>query len=151
MSENNAHPFQYQADRQGTLMRLQVRAWRGGFWVESSSLSYSLMELVTRLLLSSGRGSDGEPIPPDIIERQRYLMDLATLARDRSFMPPDLWNRIRSWNGRRADMTHGLAQGRIKYEELKAVAWEGMQLYGAIQNEWLQPVVGKPQDANFRT
>lgn len=113
------HPYQDQVDRMWEIIKLNGKARKNGFWLESLSLSYVLLEVELRLLLTSKVGKDGIPISLEKIEKQQYLMQLANLAKDNKFLDEDTWRRIKEFNDVRKEAIHGLIRGEISYAELE--------------------------------
>lgn len=50
------HPYQDQVDKMWDLIKKRKLAYSNGFWLECMSLSYILLEIELRLLLSSKVG-----------------------------------------------------------------------------------------------
>lgn len=131
------HPFQNQAKIMWDLVKRKISADKKESWVESMSLSYTLIEIGLRFLLSSKTGASGTPVPPEEIDRQKYLMDLANLAKEKEFIDETIWEKIKEFNSIRRKSIHSLAQGKIKYEDLEEPALQSLELLGDIQNCWL--------------
>ncbi len=131
------HPYQYQVNKMWEIIKRKNLAQANGFWLESINLSYILIEIELRLLLSSKAGGTGIPIPPDKIDRQNYLMELANLSKSNGFIDNTLWEKIRSFNQYRKKATHSFAQGEIEYDELKEPAMKTNDIIYDIQNLWL--------------
>jgi len=139
------HPYQDQVDKMWDLIKRKISAQKNGFWLESISLSYILLEIELRLLLSSKAGASRNPIPPRKIDNQDYLMNLANLAKDKGFIDKTIWNRIKDFNSTRKKAIHGLAQGEISYEDLKEPALSIHNLVYDIQSCWL-PIKFGPEE-----
>lgn len=137
------HPYQDQLNRLGNFIKLRNRAIHEGFWLEVIDLTYVLLELELRLLLTSEAGKQGKPLSRMKIDKQRYLSDLAKLAKDNEFINSILWKQIADFNKRRRDAIHGLAQGRISYSELKDVCSDTSTIIFDIQSCWLPLSYGK--------
>ena len=131
------HPYQDQVNRMWEIIKLRFRAQKDGYWLESISLSYVLLEIQLRLLLSSRAGTSGEPIPPETTDEKRYLRDLATVARNRGFIDKNIWTKIDDFNEGRIRAIHGLAQGKTSYEDLREIASRATGIMSDIQNRWL--------------
>jgi len=119
------------------LIKRKIAAQNNGFWLEAISLSYILLEIELRLLLSSKAGALRIPIPPRKIDSQNYLMNLANLAKEEGFIDEKIWDRIKNFNHTRKKAIHGLAQGEISYENLEEIALIAGELMYDIQSCWL--------------
>ena len=126
------HPYQDQIDKVGDFLELEMLARKCKCWLEAISISYILLEIMLRLLLSSKAGTSQIPIPPKTINDQNYLMRLANLARDNGFMDETIWKRTKEFNEVRKKAIHGLAQGEISYSELKGPALSTRRLMAYI-------------------
>ena len=131
------HPYQYQVNKMGDLIKRKNLAQAKGFWLESISLSYVLLEIELRLLLASKAGDSGIPTPTNKIDSQKYLMKLATLAKGNGFIDETIWNQIKDFNEARKKAIHNLAQGIICYDDLKEPALSTTKLIYDIQSCWL--------------
>lgn len=139
------HPYQDQVNRMWNLVKLRVRAIKQESWLEVIDLTYALLEMELRLLLTSKAGEQNKPLSRVEIDQQKYLMDLANLAKGSGFLDTSLWEKIREFNKKRADAIHGLAQGRISYLELKDVFENTTELIYNIQSLWL-PISYGPEE-----
>lgn len=139
------HPYQGQINRMWDLIKRKISAQKNGCWMESIDLSYILLEIELRLLLSSKAGNSGIPIRPRKIDDQDYLMNLANLAKDNGFVDKIIWKRIKEFNHARKKAIHGLAQGEISYDDLKEPALSIGNLIFDIQSRWL-PIEFGPQE-----
>ena len=139
------NPYQDQVNKMWDLIKRRISAQKNGFWLESISLSYILLEIELRLLLSSKAGTSGIPIPPRKINNQNYLMKLANLAKDNGFIDETIWKRTKDFNEARRKAIHGLAQGEISYSELKEPALSTGNLIFDIQSRWL-PITFGPEE-----
>lgn len=137
------HPYQDQVNRMWNLVKMRNRAKHKGFWLEAIDLTYVLLEMELRLLLTSKAGKQGKPLSQMKINNQRYLMNLANLAKDNEFIDATLWEQIKDFNEKRRDAIHGLAQGKISYFELKDVCRDTSKIIYSIQNLWLPISFGK--------
>jgi len=136
------HPYQNQINKMWELIKRKNLAQQNGFWMESLCLSYILLEIELRLLLSSKAGAHGVPLPPRKIDSQHYLMNLANLAKDNGFIDESIWKRIKDFNDIRRKAIHSLAQGEISYEDLKEPALSISSLIFDIQSCWLPIKIG---------
>ena len=143
--ETIMHPYQDQTDRMWEIIKLELKAKKNGFWLESLSLSYILLEARLRFLLKSKAGKDGIPLPSHKIDKQKYLMSLANLARDHEFINHEIWSKIREFNDIRKKAIHGMIHGEITYSELKEPAENVFEIAYAIQNRWLPITIGKEE------
>jgi hypothetical protein len=141
------HPFQDQMGPMWEIVKRMVSAEKKESWIEAISLSYTLLEIELRLLLSSKAGRAKTPLPPEKIEKQENLMNLANLARDHRFIDEALWEKIREFNDIRRKAIHRLAQGEISYDDLKEPALRSSKLFGEIQDRWLTITWGPVQKA----
>lgn len=139
------HPFQKQANIMWELIKRMITAGRKESWIEAISLSYTL-EVELRFLLSSRAGKTGIPIPSEIIDKQKFLMALANLAKDKGFIDESIWKKIQEFNDIRRKAIHRLAQGEISYEELKEPALKSHKIIGEIQDRWL-PMKWGPEES----
>jgi len=139
------HPYQDQVDRMWEIIKLNGRARQNGFWLESLSLSYVLLEVELRLLLTSKAGKDSIPISLGKIESQQYLMQLANFAKDNKFLDEGTWLRIKDFNDVRRKAIHGLIRGKISYAELEIPAIQFIDLAYTIQSRWLKITIGKEE------
>jgi len=139
------HPYQGQVDKMWEIIKLELRAKKNGFWLESLSLSYMLLEVGLRLLLTSKAGKDGIPLSSDKIDKQRYLIQLANLAKDHKFLDIETWQKIKEVNDIRRKAIHGLMRGEITYEELAEPAKDTFRIAYAVQNKWLPITFGKAE------
>ncbi len=119
------------------LIKRKNLAQAKGFWLESISLSYILLEIELCLLLSSKARDSVIPTPTSKIYRQKYLMKLATLAKKNGFIDETIWNQIQDFNEARRKAIHNLAQGIICYGDLKEPALSTTKLIYDIQSCWL--------------
>jgi len=140
------HPYQYQVNKMWEMIKRKNLAQANSFWLESLSLSYVLLEIELRLLLSSKAGDSSIPIPPEKINQQNYLMELANLAKSNGFIDEAMWNKIRDFNQYRSKAIHGLAQGDIEYDELKEPALNTTILLYDIQSCWLPIKFGEIEE-----
>ncbi|MBE3143959.1 MAG: hypothetical protein IMZ61_08555 [Planctomycetes bacterium] len=141
------HPFQSQVNNMWKLIKLKIRAQKKESWIEAISLSYTLLEIELRLLLSSKKGASGIPVPPEEIYKQQYLKDLAKVAREKGFIDDTLWGKIIEFNDIRRKAIHRFALGEISYEDLKGPALESTEIMGEIQNCWGGPVKWGPEES----
>lgn len=139
------HPYQDQVNKMWEIIKLELRAKKNGFWLESLSLSYLLLEVSLRLLLTSKAGKDGIPLSSEKIDKQRYLMQLANLAKDHKFLDIETWEKIKEFNDIRGKSIHGLMRGEITYEELEEPAKNTFEIAYAVQNKWLPITFGKAE------
>jgi len=139
------HPYQDQIDKVGDFLELEMLARKNKCWLESISISYILLEIMFRLLLSSKAGTSQIPIPPKTINDQNYLMKLANLARDNGFMDETIWKQTNDFNKARNKAIHGLAQGEINYSELKGPALSTRRLMAYINNCRLRITFGQEE------
>jgi hypothetical protein len=137
MKERKMNPFQYQVNNMWELIKRVISAGKKESWLEAISLSYTLLEVNLRLLLSSKAGRDRAPIPPEVIGKQKYLMDLANLARKKEFIDDTLLGKIQKFNDIRNKAIHRLAHGEISYEDLREPAMESHKIMGEIQGCYL--------------
>lgn len=132
------HPYQAQVDRMWPeFIKLRIRAIKQGHWLEVIDLTYIILEIELRLLLISKAGEQGKPLPIVEIDKQKYLMTLASLAKSKGFLDNSLLGKIKNFNNKRRNAMHGLAQGRISYSELEDVYNNTTELIYDIQNRWL--------------
>jgi len=131
------HPYQNQVNKMWEVIKLELRAKKNGFWLESLSLSYMLLEVNLRLLLTSKAGKDSIPLSSGKIDKQLYLIQLANLARDHKFIGRVTWQKIKEFNDMRRKAIHSLIRGEITYEELEEPAKNTFEIAYAIQNKWL--------------
>jgi len=139
------HPYQDQVNKMWEIIKLELRAKKNGFWLESLSLSYMLLEVTLRLLLTSKAGKDGIPLSSDKIGKQLYLIQLANLAKDHKFLDTETWQKIKELNDIRRKAIHGLMHGEITYAELEEPAKNTFEIAYAIQNKWLPITFGKAE------
>jgi len=139
------HPFQDQINRMWLLIKLRIKANKQGFWLEVVDLSYVILEIKLRLLLTSKAGKKNLPIPKEKIEKQDYLMTLANLAKDNYFLNQNIWKKVKDFNKTRTDAIHGLAQGRISYHDLEDICKNTENLINEIQNSWLPITYGNEE------
>ncbi|PIP17197.1 MAG: hypothetical protein COX44_01185 [Candidatus Portnoybacteria bacterium CG23_combo_of_CG06-09_8_20_14_all_37_13] len=125
------------------LIKLQLRAKRKECWLEVIDLTYILLEIELRLLLTSKGGNQNVPLSRNKIDQQEYLMSLASLAKNKKFLNYSLWKKIVNFNKKRKDTIHGLAQGRISYTKLKDVCENTTELIHDIRNLWLPIIYGE--------
>jgi len=139
------HPYQDQVNKMWDLIKLRIRALKQGFWLEAINLTYVLLEIELRLLLTSKVGERSTPLSRSEIDQRKFLMALVSLAKEKKFIDDSLWNRIDEFNKKRRDAIHGLAQGKISYPELKNVLEKTGELIYDIQNRWL-PIRYGPEE-----
>src|SRR5947207_13616880 len=97
------------------------------------ALTYILLEVELRVLLTSKDGKQGKPLLPAEINKEIHLSTLAKLARKEKFIDKRLYKEIVSFNDKRNDAIHGLVQGRIEYSQLESVCKETTDLIHKIQ------------------
>lgn len=136
------NPYQDHVDRLWILLKYKLRAQKNGYWIEALSLSYVILEIELRLLLSSKAGTSGVPISKAKIESQKYLLKLANTAKEKGFIDQRLWDRIKEFNEIRNKTIHGLAQGDITYEDLEKPISTITELVHDIQNQWIPYTIG---------
>jgi hypothetical protein len=136
------HPYQNQVDRMRELVKLWIRASNNGFWIEEVSLTYVLLEVELRLLLTSKAGKQGKPLSPSEVDNAEYLKALADLALKEDFIKHELYNKIISFNNVRRKVIHGLIQGNIKYSELEDICKSSSNIIYDIQSLYLQVTIG---------
>ena len=129
------HPYQDQINRIEDLIKREALARKNGHWMESISLLYIILEVELRLLLSAKTGDSR--ILPKKIDEQRYIMNLADLAKDNGFIDESIWKRIREFNDKRKKAIHRLAQGEISYGDLEEAVLSADDLRLDIQTCWL--------------
>ena len=139
------HPNQDQVNMMWEIIKLELNAKKNGFWLESLSLSYILLEVHLRLLLTSKAGKDGIPLSSSKIDNQVYLVQLANLARDHKFLDDKIWKKIKEFNDIRRKAIHGMIRGEITYAELEEPAKNAFEIAYAIQNRWLSITFGKEE------
>jgi hypothetical protein len=139
------HPYQDQINRMWSLIKLRIRAIKQGYWLEVIDLTYIILEIELRLLLTSKARKQGKPLSTTEINEQKYLMSLANLASNKGFLDDSLLEKIRDFNNKRRDAIHGLAQGRISYFNLEDVYKNTTELIYNIQNRWL-PISYGPEE-----
>ena len=69
-------------------------------------------------------------------------MNLANLAKDNGFIDETLRNQIKDFNTDRGKAIHNLAQGIIRYDDLKEPALSISKLIYEIQSCWLPTKYG---------
>lgn len=136
------HPFQSQAGRMWDLMKVYLRAKKSRYWLETICLAYTILEIELRFLLSSKAGKSGKPISPQRIKKEEYLSGLAKLAKDNNFIDDNTWTKIDNLNKIRRDVIHGLAQGKISYDDLEKPCTGISELFSEIQEYWLPIKIG---------
>lgn len=119
------------------VISLKIRAQKNESWIEAISLSYTLLEVELRLLLSSKASNSGRPVPIEKINKQKHLMDLANLAKRKGFIGADIWKTIRDFNDVRNRAIHGYITGEVSYSELREPALTATEVIGAVQDRWL--------------
>ena len=139
------HPYQDQVNRMWPLIEKYSRAIKNAYWIETLCLSYTLLEMGLRLLLSSKAGPSQFPPPRADIDRYEYLSTLANFARDEGYLEEALRDRIMEFNNARRLAIHRLAQGEISYDDLEATAKTAGQLMGDIQEIWLPKKIGEEE------
>ncbi|MFA7385925.1 MAG: hypothetical protein WCZ99_03230, partial [Candidatus Paceibacterota bacterium] len=115
------------------------------FYLEVIDLTYILFEIELRLLLTSKAGEKKLPLPKLKIDNQKYLMNLANLAKDNKFLDYKLWREIKKFNDFRSSAIHGLAQGKISYPDLKNICDSTTNIIYDIQSCWLKITIGKEE------
>jgi len=141
------HPYQDQTNRMWNFIKLWNQAQKSGYWLEFICLSYILLEIELRHLLSSKAGENSIPLPPKEINEQEYLYTLGKLAWEKKFIDNDIWKRIQDFNKKRRNAIHSLAQGKISYDDLKETFSDVCELINDIQRIWLPYKVG-PEERN---
>jgi len=136
------HPYQDQIDRMWGLIKLRIRALKNEFWIETMDLTYILLEVELRLLLTSKAGEAGKPLPPSEIDKADYLKSLADLSLEKKFIDSNLYNEVLSFNTARRKMTHRLIQGEIEYSQLENVCKDSSDIIYKIQSQWLPITIG---------
>jgi len=139
------HSYQNQINRMWDLIKLRSRAKKQGFYLEVIDLTYILFEIELRLLLTSKAGEKKLPLPKLKIDNQKYLMNLANLAKDNKFLDYKLWREIKKFNDFRSSAIHGLAQGKISYPDLKNICDSTTNIIYDIQSCWLKITIGKEE------
>ncbi len=128
-------------DRWG-IVQLYCTAQRKQSWIECICLGYTMLEMALRYLLKSKAGPSGQPLPDSKIERCRYLMDLAALARDEGFLSQPIFDEIDSFNESRIKAIHKLLSETVTHAELQETAKSISSIYGKIQDLWLKITIG---------
>ena len=123
------------------LIKLRIKTQNNGYWLETIDLSYILLEIELRLLLSSKAGC--EIVSTKKIVEKDFLIKLANVAKDKEFIDETLWQRIKDFNEIRRKAIHGLAQGKISYDELEKYCKDVTPIIGDIQNRFLPMTFGK--------
>ena len=146
-SKSKIHPYQDQVNRMWELIKRRKAAKKQGCLIEHISLSYTLLEVELRLLLTSQAGGAGIPLPRRRIDSQRYLIKLADIARNNGFIDQDIFDRILKFNDKRRRAIHRLAQGEITYKDLEDPDLEIEKLIFDIQSRWLHVKIGPVKKA----
>lgn len=135
--EVRRHPYQDQINRMLELIKHQKLAGKSGFWIEHISLSYILLEIELRLLMSSKASPSRKPLPRREIDKQKNLWRLTKLAKRKEFISETIKERISNFIRTRDKAIHRLAYGEIPYNDLKDPAYSIGNLIFDIQNIWL--------------
>ena len=124
------------------------RAYEAGCYLEVLAIRYILLERQLRVLLFMKLGN-GNPDPTIAkkIGDEDYLAGLALLAHKSGLIDDQLLIDIQGFNDARAAATHGLAQGRITYDEIEATTEKYRDLEYRVQSQWL--TWGKPKLSQF--
>ena len=136
-SRSKVHPYQDQVNRMHELIKRQKIAGKGGFWIEHLALSYMLLEIQLRLLMTKKARPSRQPLSRKVIDRERNLWDLTILADREKFIDSTIKEKIRDFIKRRDKAIHRLAYGEITYDELRDPSYSIGNLIFDIQNLWL--------------
>jgi len=132
-----------QVHRMWDFIKKMKKAREQGFWLETICLSYTLIEIQLRFLLGRTKlGKKNMPLPVWKIDNMKYLMQLATLAKDNSFIDQNLWAKIKDFNDDRIIAIHQLAKGKIEYDDLKEPASKYYEIVSSIQSCYIHTEVG---------
>ena len=129
------------------LIRYRIRAMQNGYWLEALVLAHLFVESQLRLVLCLPTQS-GCRIPDDTIDEQRYVMQLATIARNNGIIDEDTWSMIREFNTARNDAVHNLSSGEISYEGLEGPARSADNLISRLQDYYAPHSIGREMRAD---
>jgi hypothetical protein len=120
------------------IVQLYVAAKRKKSWIECISLGYTLLEMQLMYLLRSKARPSRQPLPEQRIEKCKYLLELAKLARGEGFLPVDIFDDICAFNTARRSAIHKLLTETVSHAELRSAAESVTSIYGRIQDLWLK-------------
>lgn len=139
------HPYQHQINKLWEIIKLENRAKKNGFWLEALSFSYMHLEVELRMLLTTKSGKNNIPLAKETINRERYLMSLANLARENKFIDSKTWEKIKQFNDIRKKTIHKFIQDDMKYEELENTVNIAIDIVGDIQSRYIKLVWGEEE------
>jgi hypothetical protein len=139
------HSYQNQINRMGKIIKLEVRARQNGYWIEAISLSYALLEFQLRLLLRSDVGEEHKLIDVEEINKARFLISLANIAKEKGFIDDTLYKKIEQFNNIRRGLIHKLFLEDIDYSALENQAKDAGGIYQEIESKWLKITWGKEE------
>ena len=137
------HPYQEQTDRVWNVIKFEIRAKENGFWIESISLSYVILEYQLRILLSCKVDKAGNPISTVKINKAEYLIALANLAKEKDIIDDGLYNKIKQFNDFRRTFIHRLLLEDLNYSQLEEPAKNAWRITEEIQSKWLKLTWGE--------
>jgi len=91
-SKTKVHPYQDQVNLMWELIKRRKAAKKRGCLIEHISLSYTLLEIELRLLLTSKAGNTAIPLPRRRIDSQKFLIKLAEIAKSEDFIDQDIFD-----------------------------------------------------------
>ena len=124
------------------LIRYRIRAIENGYWLEALALTHLFVETQLRLILSGISGQSGKSIPKSKIENQKYVMQLANLAKDNRIVNNATWQMIKNFNRARNEAIHGLSSGQITYDDLREPAVNAGDLISQLQRYYVTVNIG---------
>ena len=142
------HPYQEQVNKLWSILKRCLTAKEEGYLIEAISLGYTLLEVNLRLLLTSKAGKNGQPFSSQTLDKMKFLMDLANLAKENGFIDNTLYEKLDNFNTIRKDAIHGLVQGRIDYAKIEKGTSKINELIGDIQSRWLTITFGEEKRAS---
>jgi uncharacterized protein YutE (UPF0331/DUF86 family) len=130
------------------LIRYRIRAIESGYWLEALILAHLFVETQLRLILSGILTSSGKCIPKNTIDGQKYVMQLANLAKDNGIIDEDTWALVRKFNTVRNQAVHDLSSGDISYEDLRVPAMSADDVISRLQSYYVIVSIGPEMKAS---
>ena len=124
------------------LIRFRIRAVENGYWLEALVLAHLFVETQLRLILWGIPGPSGKRIAKSTIDDQKYVMQLANLAKDSGVIDEETWAMIREFNSARNKAVHDLSSGEITYGELETPALSASDLMSRLQRYYVAVNIG---------
>ena len=130
------------------LVKIYGRAMRSKHYIEALSIGYQMIEFILEFVLTTQPiGKDKKTISKQKIAKTKYLMQKANIALEHEFITQEIYENIKLFNIRRADIIHNLVANQVQYEDIEKCANMVGDVYYSIQSQFMKGKVGEWKQA----